>query len=73
MGRTSRPWSGWVPFPENHPDRTRKLVRYPMAGETQPESVPARSTIDDHYGALLGWSASTPRAGMVVECRGTGD
>jgi hypothetical protein len=44
-----------------------------MEGETQPESVPARSTIDDHYGALLGWSASTPRAGMVVECRGTGD
>jgi len=63
----------WMLFPENHPYRTYKLVRYPMEGDAAPEPVPSRYTIDHPYGSLLGWSAINPRAGMVYECRWTGD
>ena len=63
----------WMLFPENHPYRTYKLVRYPIGSDAVPEPVTARYTIDHPYGTLLGWSAINPRAGMVYECRWTGD
>ena len=63
----------WMLFPENHPYRTYKLVRYPIDGEVAPEPVPSRYTIDHPYGTLLGWSAINPRSGMIYECRWTGD
>lgn len=63
----------WMLFPENHPYRTYKLVRYPIDGSLAPEPVPSRYTIDHPYGTLLGWSAINPRPGMVYESRWTGD
>ena len=63
----------WMLFPENHPYRTYKLVRYPIGSDAVPEPVTVRYTIDHPYGTLLGWSAINPRAGMVYECRWTGD
>ena len=63
----------WMLFPENHPYRTYKLVRYPIDGSLAPEPVPFRYTIDHPYGTLLGWSAINPRPGMVYESRWTGD
>jgi len=63
----------WMLFPENHPYRSYKFVRYPIDGASPPEPIPSRYTIDHPYGTLLGWSAINPRAGMVYECRWTGE
>jgi predicted acylesterase/phospholipase RssA len=63
----------WMLFPENHPYRSYKLVRYPFDGSMPPEPVPSRYTIDHPFGTLLGWSAINPKPEMVYECRWVGD
>jgi predicted acylesterase/phospholipase RssA len=63
----------WMLFPENHPYRSYKLVRYPFDSSAPPEPIPSRYTIDHPYGTLLGWSAINPKADMVYECRWLGE
>jgi predicted acylesterase/phospholipase RssA len=84
LEHTSELLTVWMLFPDDHPYRSYKLVRYPIdaavagateepaTGITAPEPIPSRYTIDHPYGRLLGWSAINPRPGMVYECRWTG-
>jgi len=63
----------WMLFPENHPYRSYRLLRYPQTNPDAAEPLTARYTIDHPYGQLIGWSVITPQQGMVYECRWTSD
>ena len=61
----------WMLFPEDHPYRTYRLERHPVADPTAVEPLESRYTIDHPYGTLIGWSVITPDPQTVYECRWT--
>jgi predicted acylesterase/phospholipase RssA/heme exporter protein D len=63
----------WMLFPEDHPYRTYRLLKYPRDNEAESEPLTARYTIDHPYGTLIGWSMIGPDLNTVYECRWTGD
>lgn len=63
----------WMLFPENHPYRTYRLLRYPKGLPEAAEPMSSRYTIDHPYGQLIGWSLINPRPQTVYECRWTFD
>ena len=62
----------WMLFPENHPYRSYRLLRYPQGEPAAAEPMTSRYTIDHPYGQLIGWSLITPQLHTVYECRWTG-
>ncbi len=63
----------WMLFPENHPYRTYRLLRYPKGLPEAAEPMSSRYTIDHPYGQLIGWSLINPKPETVYECRWTFD
>jgi hypothetical protein len=63
----------WMLFPENHPYRTYRLLRYPKGQPETAEPMTSRYTIDHPYGQLIGWSLISPESETVYECRWTSD
>jgi hypothetical protein len=63
----------WMLFPENHPYRTYRLLRYPKGQPETAEPMSSRYTIDHPYGQLIGWSLISPESETVYECRWTSD
>ncbi len=61
----------WLLFPEDHPYRSYRLLRYPEHDPDAAEPMTPRYTIDHPYGQLIGWSVIKPAQGLVYECRWT--
>jgi predicted acylesterase/phospholipase RssA len=61
----------WLLFPEDHPYRSYRLLRYPEHDPDAAEPMTPRYTIDHPYGQLIGWSVINPAQGQVYECRWT--
>ena len=61
----------WLLFPEDHPYRSYRLLRYPEHDPDAAEPMTPRYTIDHPYGQLIGWSVINPAKGQVYECRWT--
>jgi predicted acylesterase/phospholipase RssA len=61
----------WLLFPEDHPYRSYRLLRYPEQEPDAAQPMMPRYTIDHPYGTLIGWSLINPTKGMVYECRWT--
>lgn len=61
----------WMLFPENHPYRSYRLLRYPRGEPDAAEPMTSRYTIDHPYGQLIGWSLINPQLQTVYECRWT--
>ena len=59
----------WLLFPQNHPYRSYRLLRYPEHDPDAAVPMTPRYTIDHPYGALIGWSVIKPSQGLVYECR----
>jgi predicted acylesterase/phospholipase RssA len=59
----------WLLFPEDHPYRSYRLLRYPEHDPDAAEPMTPRYTIDHPYGTLIGWSVIKPTQGLVYECR----
>jgi hypothetical protein len=63
----------WMLFPENHPYRSYRLLRYPQGEPAAAEPMASRYTIDHPYGQLIGWSLIKPQLRTMYECRWTGN
>lgn len=61
----------WLLFPEQHPYRSYRLLRYPEHDPDAAEPMTPRYSIDHPYGQLIGWSVIKPTQGLVYECRWT--
>ncbi len=61
----------WMLFPEDHPYRSYRLLRYPLGDAAAAEPMTSRYTIDHPYGQLIGWSLINPEMRTVYECRWT--
>ena len=61
----------WMLFPDDHPYRDYRLLKYPDGDPEAAEPLTPRYTIDHPYGTLIGWSVIQPTPSTVYECRWT--